>query len=255
MFYFLSKTIYFVSMPLPFIVLLFIVSVFVRGQRWKKRLRYTAVILLLFFSNPYFSNLAMKGWEWPVTPLEEVEHHQVAVVLCGVTNMYKNPHDRVYFERGADRVLHTLHLYRLGRIDTILISGGSGKIIPGENDLKEAEQLAKVFALAGVPQENIIIENRSRNTHENADFSANILRTMSINKVLLVTSAFHMTRSIKCFKKQGIEVTPFATDYYSHDNKKNLEAYIVPLPSAINNWRKITKEIVGIVVYKIMGYI
>lgn len=255
MFFFLSKTIYFIVMPLPLVITMIVFSLFIRKKILKKRLRVIAILLLIFFSNPYFANKAMNAWERAPTPIVDVEHHDLGVVLTGITNRYKRPLDRVYFEHGADRLLHTLQLYKLGKIDKILISGGSGKLIDNVDDIKEADELAKVLLLTGVPQEDILIERESRNTYESAINCAKIINSLHTDKIMLITSAFHLTRSSLCFKKQNISFTTFGTDYYSHDKLSYIDDYITPNPSAIEKWNIIIRELIGILAYKLMGYI
>jgi len=242
-------------MPLPLVITMITLSFFISKKILKKRLRIIAILLLVFFSNPYFANKAIKAWEGSPTPIADIEHHEIGIVLTGITNRYKRPLDRVYFEHGADRLLHAMQLYKLGKIDKILISGGSGKLIDNVDDIKEADELAKVLLLTGVPQEDILIERESRNTYESAVNCVKIIKNIQPNKVLLITSAFHLTRSGLCFKKQNIIFTSFGTDYYSRDELSYLDDYITPDPNAIEKWNKIIKELLGIIAYKLMGYI
>ena len=65
----------------------------------------------------------------------------------------------------------------------------------------------------GVPENKILTETRSINTSQNARFSAEILRENGLSHPILVTSAFHMKRSVLNFAKQGVGVEPFPTDY------------------------------------------
>jgi uncharacterized SAM-binding protein YcdF (DUF218 family) len=65
----------------------------------------------------------------------------------------------------------------------------------------------------GVPANALLTEERSRNTRENAEMSAKLLRERGIQKVLLVTSALHMRRAVKLFEQQGLLVQPVATDH------------------------------------------
>jgi len=197
----------------------------------------------------------MKAWEGSPIPLTKVGHYEVGVILTGVTNRYITPNDRVYFEHGADRVLHAIQLYKMGKIDKIMISGGSGKLVNNETDIKEADELAKVLLLADIPKRKIIIENESRNTHESAVNCAKILKNESIKRVLLITSAFHIKRASLCFDKQNISFDTFSTDFYSYDNKTGIDGYFTPQPRAIENWNKIIREITGIIAYTLMGYI
>ena len=241
-------------MPLPLIIILLVASLILKKTVLKKRLRIVAISMLIFFTNPYLANTFIKYWEGNPVPLNTIKHHDLAVLLTGVTNRYMVPNDRVYYEHGADRVLHTIQLYKLDKIDKILISGGSGKLINNEEDIKEANELSNTFIIAGVPKEDIIIEGNSRNTHESAVQCSIIINELQPESVLLITSGFHMKRSSLCFKNENIIHTTFSTDYYAHNNVHGIDGYVTPKPDAIQKWNKIIREITGIIVYKIMGY-
>ena len=77
----------------------------------------------------------------------------------------------------------------------------------------EAKIAKRVLVSLGVPENKILTETRSINTSQNARFSAEILRENGLSHPILVTSAFHMKRSVLNFAKQGVEVEPFPTDY------------------------------------------
>jgi uncharacterized SAM-binding protein YcdF (DUF218 family) len=87
------------------------------------------------------------------------------------------------------------------RAPVILVSGGKG----------EATWMKAQLVAQGVPASRILAETRSRNTHENAVYSAPILRRIGAHRILLVTSRFHMRRAAGCFRKLGLEVIPVAS--------------------------------------------
>ena len=243
-------------MPLPLVITAIVASLIVRNKVWKKRLLLAGFALFVFFSNPFLSNVAMKSWEGIPTPISELKPHDVGVVLTGITNRYKMPNDRVYMEKGADRILHAIQLYKLGLIKKIIISGGSGKLIDNSDDLKEADELKKVLLLSEIPDDDIVIENRSRNTYESAVNTCNLISMQYKNQsILLITSAFHIPRASACFSKQNCNITSFGTDYYSHDKGYNMDDFIVPKSSAIKNWEVMFREVIGITMYWISGYI
>ncbi len=243
MFFILSKTLYFFLMPLSIAFGVTLSGILIKNKLWKKRLITSGIGLLLFFTNPFLSNVAMKAWEGTPTPIHQLTPHDVGIVLTGITNRYKLPNDRVYMSRGADRILHAVQLYRLGIIKKILISGGSGKLIDNSTDVKEADELKKVLLLSGVIASDIYIENKSRNTNESAINSCLLLSDQFPNQsAVLITSAFHMRRAKACFDKQNCVFTSFETDYYSHDRGYNFDDYIIPKSSAIRNWEIILKE-------------
>ena len=108
----------------------------------------------------------------------------------------------------ASRLLTAVRLQR--QLDVpILLSGGQVY----EDTGAEAKIAKRVLMSLGVPEDKILTETRSINTSQNARFSAEILRENGLSHPILVTSAFHMKRSVLNFAKQGVAVEPFPTDY------------------------------------------
>src|SRR5688572_5164945 len=126
MFFVLSKTLNFLVLPLTLVFIFFILHLIVKKQPWKKRFFWTAFLLLIFFSNDFISNELMRAWEVDTKAFKEMRQHQVGIVLTGTTQSFIQPDDRIYFSKGADRVTHTIQLYKLGLIKKIIISGGQG---------------------------------------------------------------------------------------------------------------------------------
>jgi uncharacterized SAM-binding protein YcdF (DUF218 family) len=255
MFFVLSKTLNFLVLPLTLIVAFFILFVFVKSQPWKKRFFWTGFVLLIFFSNDFISNEIMRVWEVDTKPFNEVQRHQVGIVLTGSTLPFIQPDDRVYFGRGADRVTHSIQLYKLGLIKKILISGGSGRLLV--QDEPEANKFKKVMLMAGVNEMDIIIENKTRNTYESAVAVKKILDSMHVEAedCLLITSAFHMRRSMACYRKAGLLMESFSTDFYGVPDKRFFPTILIPSVQGLVIWEKLFKEWTGLVAYKIAGYI
>jgi uncharacterized SAM-binding protein YcdF (DUF218 family) len=254
MFFVLSKTLSYLVMPLTLIVLCFLASAFLKNLKWKKRFFWIALGMVLFFSNDFISNECMRAWEIEVTPLNKLEKHKLGIVLTGAT-LEHSPKDRVYFQRGADRVTHTVQLYKTGLLENILISGGTGKLVGSEEP--EADKFRDAFLLMGVPDSVIVIENETRNTAESAIEVRKMLTRLGYkgSDCLLITSAFHMRRSLACYRKAGIELQPFSTDFYSYDRDYSIDSFIVPKLDAMMIWQKLVKEWVGMLAYKIAGYV
>lgn len=240
-------------MPLTSIVLLFILGQFSRNNLTRRRATSLGIILLLLVSNPFFAGLAIKWWEVPPTPIAALDHYDVAVVLTGIADANKEPKDRTHFQKGADRLIHTIQLYKAGKIDRILISGGSGSLI--NPTLSESTGLKEVAIFSGVSAKDIYLDTEARNTYENAKYSKVILDSLKAKRILLVTSAFHMRRAQGCFVKQGVEFDVFSTDLYSGPMEWTPNSTIIPTTSAIQVWNVLIKEWAGILMYTIRGYI
>ncbi|MDX5346189.1 MAG: YdcF family protein [Hymenobacteraceae bacterium] len=254
MFFILSKILFYLILPLTWIIAILLVALLVKRQKLKIKLFTIAAVLLLIFTNPFLANEAWLWWEVPPTPINQVGQYDAAIILTGITNPDKSPHDRVYINRGADRVLHPLQLYRLGKADKLIITGGSGSLTDKQNT--EAGELKKILLMAAVPEEDILIEDRSRNTRENALFTKELLQQHpELQKLLVVTSAFHMRRAAGCFEKVGVEADYFSTDFYTRDRSFTPDALLAPDVNALHEWQKLFHEIAGYVMYKLMGYI
>jgi uncharacterized SAM-binding protein YcdF (DUF218 family) len=254
MFFVLSKTLNFLATPLTIICLCLLVSAFIKNVKWKKKLFWTGVILLFFFSNDFIANACMHAWEIEAKPFNTLRKYKLGIVLTGATVSLK-PDDRVYFVRGADRVTHTVQLYKLGFVEKILISGGSGRLLSQEEP--EADQFKKAMILMGIPEEAIIIENETRNTYESAVQVKKLLRELGYqgSDCLLITSAFHMRRSLACYRKAGLEPDTFSTDFYSRPSDYYIDSLLVPNINALVVWHKLMREWMGFVAYKVAGYI
>jgi uncharacterized SAM-binding protein YcdF (DUF218 family) len=255
MFFILSKTLNYLTMPVVIICICFFVFIILKKQPWKKYFFWMGFAALLLFSNDFIANELMLAWEIkPVAFATLKKHYEYGIVLTGVTLGKRNPDDRVYFNKGADRIVHTVQLYKLGYIKKLIISGGNGSLIDVEE--READELKRAALLMGVPAADIILENKSRNTHE----SAEELKKMFADKItpddcILITSAFHMRRSLACFKKAGLSMDTFSTDLYTHKRDFTPDVLFIPNAGAVIIWTKLIKEWTGFLAYKMAGYI
>lgn len=255
MFFVLSKTLNFLVLPLTMVFISFVLSVLIKKQPWKKRFFWTGFILLIFFSNDFISNEVMKVWEIDPKPFNEMRSYNLGIVLTGATQSFIQPDDRVYFQRGADRVTHTIQLYKLGLIKKILVSGGTGLLL--KDGEPEADKFRKVMTLAGIPEHDILIENKTRNTGESAIAVKKMIDSLRYEPkdCLLITSAFHMRRSLACYNKVGLNVEPFSTDFYGLPKKFFFSSILLPSIQGFIIWEKLFKEWTGLVAYKLAGYV
>jgi uncharacterized SAM-binding protein YcdF (DUF218 family) len=255
MFFILSKLLNFLTNPLVLVGSLLLCSLFFKSIRRKRIFFWAGIGLLVFFSNDFIANEVMSMWEVPTKPYTELKKvYSLGIVLTGVTANDRMPDDRVYFHHGADRVVHTVELYKKGIIRKILVSGGDGRLVSKSRN--EAEELSKAMLLMGVPATDIILEKESRNTHESAVHVKELLKSEKTEDLLLITSAFHMRRSVACFRKVGFNtIDNFSCDFYTHPRTFTPDSIIVPQAESVAAWQKILKEWAGMVAYKLAGYI
>jgi len=108
----------------------------------------------------------------------------------------------------ADRLVHAVALFRARKAPVILLSGGAS---PGNRS--EADIMMETLEMMGVPPRAMLRERGSRDTHDNAIYSAMQLKNRNLTRIHLVTSAFHMRRAVPLFERQGLTVIPAPTDY------------------------------------------
>ena len=253
MLFYLSKIIYVVLMPISWIIGLILFSICTKNEGKRKRRIIASLVLLIVFSNPFLANLAFRNFEYPINNIDTLEKRELGIILSGVTQNIKNDDGRIFLKRGGDRVVHAVYLYNRGIIKHILVTGGSAAI-HGEKETPEAVRIQQLLLELGVKEKDITVESNARNTHENAAKSKLIIDQKFPNqKPILITSAFHMKRSMACFQKEGLEVTPVSCNVMSKENKYGIENFL-PKEGALATWGLLFHELLGQIVYKILGY-
>ena len=239
-------------MPVIWILGFFLLGLLIKNRKISRLFLWLSLGLLLFFSNPFLINEAWLWWEYEPVPIKRLKQYEAGILLSGFTSLEKSPHDRVYTNKGADRLLHTVMLYKTGHINKVLVTGGSGSL--RKTYASEAEEIKKLLVLSGVPLADVILEAKSRNTYENAQFTKKLLTSHpEIKRFILITSAFHMRRSTACFSKAGIPHEVFPTDFNSTDRLVRFESFI-PAEDALAGWHKLFHEVSGFIIYKLVGY-
>lgn len=257
MFFVLSKLLAVFIKPLTYVVLLGLAAMLSKKPVLKQRLIVISFCLLVFFSNPLLVNSIFKWYEGSPTEMKQLSPtYDFGILLTGVVDLYREPADRVYFMKGADRATHTLQLYKQRVIKKIIITGENARII--SDGRSEAEVLAQFFRINGVPETDLLLEAKSKNTHQNALFTADLLDSLGHNRqnLLLITSGFHMKRSEACFLKVGLYCSTFRVDFFAPQTIRwSLEDTVWPSADAMVKWNILIKEWVGLVSYKIAGFI
>jgi len=159
--------------------------------------------------------------------------------------------------------LYAAKLYQSGIAEHILLSGGNIEW-SGSRSTTPAQDMEELLLLMNVPKDVLILQDQSRNTAEDAQFSAAILRERNIEEIILVTSASHMWRSVALFEKQGIKVIPAPTDYsitYVRWNAlwrptlQDLLIGLVPNAGNLSDVTYVLKEYLGFAVYRVRGWL
>ena len=256
MFFIISKTLYFLIQPINWVLGTLCYSVFTKNEIRKKRAAIFALIFGLFFTNHFIYNQAIQLWEYDTMHMDDIkEPYDLAIVLGGYSNFHIRPaDDRHNFNARANRFTQALELYKKGKVKKLLFTGGSGDIL--NQNSSEALEIVKFLETMGIPREDYILEPDSRNTRENALFSKKIIdEKFPDARCLLVTSAWHMRRSIGLFKKVNVDFTPFSVDHIGEKTRFVPMSMIVPDRLGFYRWEILIKEIVGYTVYWLKGYL
>ena len=135
------------------------------------------------------------------------------VVLGGeIDTDISNERETVALTDAAERLTKTAELSLNFPDARILLSGGINDLLVGR-EKTEASLARDLLIQMGVPEARIELEERSRNTCENAIESKAIAAPQPGETWLLVTSAFHMPRAVACFRAAGFPVVPYPVDY------------------------------------------
>ena len=250
MFFILSKILHFAIKPLIWI---FLATLF---GLWKKRgkNRYWLLLFLSAYllSNQFIVDRIFYAWEHDAIHYNEIPAVKGIIVLGGYSSYYK-PADRPLFRSASDRMMQALYLSRAKGIAPIIFTGGSGSLYRPEE--KEGIFISKFLQEMELDTGQCYFETEARNTYQNA---VNTLQLIEQKKLpegpyLLVTSAFHMPRSLACFEKIGLDVMPFAVDHKVGELEFNLEYLLMPSVDALHKWEILLHEFLGYLSYKMAG--
>lgn len=261
MFFFLSKFLPLLIYPLGLTLILLVVAVLVwRWRRWQTAV-LTAIFLLLYLASNTPVSLALaRSLEWRYFPPDPLPQADVIVVLGGGNRWADPPQPVPNLNDAGDRMLYAAWLYRQGVADHLLLTGGR---LPGATS-SDAAEMAKTLHIMGIPNDALWLEDASLNTYQNALFSRQFLAEKGIDRIVLVTSALHMPRSVAIFEKQGFQVIPAPTDYFAvspawDEESRPQPAFrlldLLPTASALELTTRVLKEYLGIFIYGLRGWL
>lgn len=246
MFFFFSKIFFFFIAPINWIIALFIWRLFTKSSLIKKRLGLIVIALILFFGNEVIYTKSAIAWEAKPVQINNLGNCEAGILLGGLSSFDK--YGNGFLNSSSDRLVEISILYKAKKIKKIIISGGAVY----KDRPKEADFLYKELLLLGIPAGGLTIENRSRTTFENAMYTKKIIDSLGFRPpFVLVTSALHVPRAEMVFRKAGLPVIAFPSDFRVINKKFDFADYIIPKINIINDWTFFMKEIIGIAGYKL----
>jgi uncharacterized SAM-binding protein YcdF (DUF218 family) len=252
MFYVLSKVLSCIADPVVWIVVCFILSVLFRKRLARRIAFWTGITLFILMGNGALISLAERHWVRNITePLPEGVVYEYALIQGGFGDFNTATGKSQLFGE-AERLIEPVRLYRAGRVKKLYVTG-DGTFL-NNRFLESRLVFIRYLESMGVPGNDIILDIVSRNTRQSAMRTKELLgRTFNGKNSLLVTSAIHMPRTLKCYRKEGMDPIPFATSVpvpYKIDlTNFNLSS------GNLDRWRVLIHEWIGIIVYRITGFV
>jgi uncharacterized SAM-binding protein YcdF (DUF218 family) len=155
----------------------------------------------------------------------------------------------IALNEAAERMTAVAKLAREHPQAKIVFTGGSGRLFGGAT---EADFVTVLFESFGIPRERIMLENRARNTVENAVLTKALVQPKPSERWMLVTSAHHMPRSVGIFRKAGFSVEAYPVDYRTR-GRADLAGPFVSLAGGLARTDAAMHEWAGLLVHWLTG--
>lgn len=254
MFFALSKILWSLTAPSTFLlatIVLGAVLLFTRFARAGRRAIVCAALALGVLATGVPATLAMRALENRFPRVEPKGGIAGIIVLGGaVDEVLTASRGPVALTDSAERMTEGVALARLYPQARVVFTGGSARLLGAEQT--EADAARVLWTGMGLSGERVIYEDRSRNTDENARFTRDLVQPKPGETWLLVTSAWHMPRSMGLFRAAGFAVLPWPVDYRTHGNALDF----LPMREASQGLFRtdvVTREWIGLAAYYLTG--
>jgi uncharacterized SAM-binding protein YcdF (DUF218 family) len=257
LFFVLSKTVGVLLLPTNFLIVLALAGALLsltRFARAGRRLMIAAILLLALAAFSPLGNLLLYPLESRFPPWSAAQGAPPdgIVVLGGPIDAdLSAAHDAPVIHSAADRIVAAAALARKYPDARIVYAGGSANLVG--SDAREADYAAAIFESLGIDRARLIMDRRSRNTYENALFSRKLAAPKQGERWLLVTSAFHMPRSIGLFRKAGFAVEPYPVDWRVGRSTADILAFTPLALDGLGRTDVAVREWIGLVAYWVSG--
>jgi len=257
LFFALSKTIGVALLPINLLVELGIVSVVLMATRFAafgRRLAVTTLVLLALAAFSPLGNLLIYPLEsrFPAWDASRGAPDGIIVLGGSVDTDLSAAHRTPVVAHAADRLFAPAELARRYPNARIVFTGGSANLVSSE--AREADYSAPILENLGIAKDRLILERNSRNTWENAIFTKQLVSPKPGERWLLVTSAFHMPRSMGIFRKAGFEVEAYPVDWRM-GGREDLFSFTNMGADGLRRTEVAVREWIGLTAYRLMGRI
>jgi uncharacterized SAM-binding protein YcdF (DUF218 family) len=257
-FYYLSKIVWFFATPSNLLPSLILVGVLLTA--WKRARRLGIVVALSSTVMLLIAGLSPLS-NWVILPLEERfpsyedDGRPIAgiIVLGGAVQAEEAlARGQLTVNEAGERVIALADLARRYPAAKLVFSGGGSTFL--RDEIAESTGLAHFLETLGIAREQVLFEDRSRTTRENALFTHRLVEPKPGERWLLVTSGWHMPRAVGCFRQVGFDVTAYPVDFRTRGSQDRQR----PFAFASEGLRQLdlaTKEWAGLIGYRLAGYL
>jgi uncharacterized SAM-binding protein YcdF (DUF218 family) len=255
MFFVLSKVLGFFATPSNLVISIGLAGLLLlptRFARAGRRLAVASLVVLAILGLSPIGNALIIPLEERFPPWDARRGAPDGIVVLGgmITPYVSSARHEVALNESAERLTAVAALARRYPDARIVFSGGSGALLFDEG--KEAEFAAQLLESLGVPRARLLLEDRSRNTVENALYSKEIAQPKAGERWLLVTSAYHMPRSIGVFRQAGFAVEAFPVDWRTRGREDVLRPFAT-VGDGLRRTDTAVREWVGLAIYWLTG--
>ncbi len=247
----LSKAMSQLLLPPGGLILLGVIGLIYRHKIWGRSLVLLSLSLFWLLSTEPVRDMLTKPLEfqYPALNIETIKPDNSAIVLLGGGVEANSPEYQGRDELSHRAMMRTIYAAKIAEQHDAPIYATGGT--PLAQDMEaEASVMQRWLLWFGVDQARIHMESQANNTWENAVLTQILLAQQNINSIILVTSAWHMPRSVWCFEQQGLTVIPAPTDYISKQKNYDLRSYL-PSWSIFADSGDALHEYLGLVWYKL----
>jgi len=255
--FYLSKFINFLITPLHILCSIILIQIFIILFCQSKKLAISFsklfLILFLFFSYTPLSNYILNKIEDYIGPSKYPVQQLTGIIVMGGSfnsGLLSKERNETSINGTSERLIKALEIYKKNPRILILFTGFSSELSP--EGWNESQIAKKFFFDQGVKNDNLIFEEKSKNTFENVIFSKDIIDK---NKGVwgLITTANHMPRSFFSYKKQGLILEPIIVDYQTGTSK--IFWINFNISKGLTDWYTIFHEVIGLAYYKVTNKI
>ncbi len=223
----ISKVIAQMLLPPGGLILLGITGLIFWRKWWGRGLVGLALALLWLLSTEPIRDALTRPLEFQYQALKvaELPSTPMAIVLLGGGIREKAPEYDGHDELSSASMMRTLYAAKIARITGLPIYTTGGKSLTHAT-AAEGSIMRRWLIKFAVPESNIHVESMANNTWQNAVYIKILLRKQGIHRIILVTSAWHMLRSVWCFKHNGLDVIAAPTNYVTGQFSYDVRSYV-----------------------------